>query len=113
MYPKLPRWVYSHLGVVPVETTDLNPDRDTDEYVLMGQYLLETRKIQLDKGLSEEQSWQTFFHELVHLIIADSGLDELLKPNVEDALCDTIGTYLAASVRNGFLSITDDPTKEG
>jgi hypothetical protein len=114
VYPKLPGWLYSQLGPVKVESCDLN-EHPSDE-ILMGQYLLEFREIQVDQNLCEEQEWQTLFHEMVHMVVLDAGLDTILKDSHQEAICDAIGTYLASAVANGFLEVIDDPVsrkKEG
>ena len=49
----------------------------------------------------------TLWHEVMELILWDSGLHYLIKGNVKEALCDAVGSYMAAAERSGALTLKE------
>lgn len=53
------------------------------------------KTIELKKGLKLEDKKKTFFHELLHAIISESGLRQTsLSIDVEEAIVENIANYL-------------------
>lgn len=98
---KIPSEIYSHLGpvpVIPVENLAKN-----DEAHGKAKFL--ERIIQIEPKQTASAAWQTFFHEMTHYILWDSGLQNVLEDKQVEAVCDAVGTYLAASQEAGYLKV--------
>jgi hypothetical protein len=95
-YPPVPSRVFSVLGMLPVthktELTDL------------GELDFTTRSINLQANLVLSRAWQVYWHEVTHLALHDGGVQDL-DAELEERVCDALGTYLAAAIRSGFLKI--------
>ncbi len=58
-----------------------------------GLCLMTRRVIQLDRGMSRDEKWPVFLHELVHAILFEahvSGLDGPAGELLEEVICDAI-----------------------
>jgi len=64
-----------------------------------GTYSASKRQIELDPSIVEAHRIHTYFHELAHAALMDSGVSHLLSDRVEEAVCDAIAT---ARVRERF-----------
>lgn len=53
------------------------------------------RLITIDSSLSEAVLMETLYHELVHAILAQSGLSEILTERQEEALATALGAGLS------------------
>jgi Zn-dependent peptidase ImmA (M78 family) len=106
--PKLPAALDSAMGAVRVAIDPQLMERES----CFGKVDFQARVITIDGAGSRETQWQTLGHELIHLILSDAGLNELLDHDVEEALCTAVGSWLAASVRNGTLSVRSPATPE-
>ena len=42
--------------------------------------------------LFRSQRWRTFYHELTHVAVIDSGLANNLRDKIHEALCDAMAT---------------------
>lgn len=96
---KVPGEVPSSLGPVPVEIAPFDDDHT------LGEIFLKDRRIQLDTELSPEALLKTFWHEVAHLVLWDSGVHNNLSAKTEEAVCDAFGTWLAAAQRAGFIKV--------
>ena len=90
-YPKLPTEIAAPAGRVTVEIVALPESKDEIE---MGHFHLVDRTIRLKKGMRREQQWRTYFHECAHVWLADSGLSNGLPHDVQEAICDAVGSGL-------------------
>jgi hypothetical protein len=96
-FPSVPSQMFSALGDLPV---DHKPLEDC-----LGQILFNTREVELAVGLHPATEWATYCHEMTHLVLHDSGLSNRLDERTEEAICDAFGSYLAAAVRAGRITI--------
>lgn len=96
----LPKSVPSPLGPVPVL---IDPDL-LDEGNL-GEFNKLDRTITVQGELKPETSWVTFWHELMHLILYDSGVQYHLSPPAQETLCDAFGTYMTVAMQKGLIQV--------
>ena len=47
--------------------------------------------------------WYVYWHEVMHLALADSGVGNLLSHDLTEAVCDALAVYLTGAVRDGYL----------
>lgn len=84
--PRIPKTASSLLGPVKVEIVEGLKNKKDEE--LLGQWRCEQRDIRLTKGLSPIVAWQTFWHEWVHSVFFDAGVQ--LSEKKAEAVCDAI-----------------------
>ena len=96
--PPIPTSIASQLGPVPVLFVDVIRASDVDSTTLVGAFDSWTRKIYIRKDLAFVQQWQIFFHESAHVWLHDSGLSEMLHPNMTNAICDAFGSAQVAAM---------------
>lgn len=77
----------------PLEVIGFEPEPDGDA-IRAGDYEESIRRIRVGTTFAPEYRWLVFYHELVHAALQDSGLHNLLKPKMQEALCDAIGSAL-------------------
>lgn len=100
----LPKEAFTLLGAAPVS---LDGTLLTEEE-RFGETCLLERKIRIDATLSPTMAWKTYWHEVMHLVLEDSGAGRLdLDPKHEEALCDALGTYMTAAMKAGFISVKE------
>jgi len=99
--PNIPKRMFSVLGPVPVT---MQADLESKENAL-GISRFKSRTVQLHAGSSSETVWQTFFHEMTHVAMWDAGCHDILKHKQREAICNAMGTYLAAAVQAGYLKM--------
>ena len=51
-----------------------------------------TRRIEIEAGLAPQRKWHTFYHELAHVAMGDSGAQKLLRAKEEEVLCEAFAT---------------------
>lgn len=98
--PPLPKALFSVLGPVPIE---MAPDLDGGD--ALGVFDERTRKILIERDMPKTTQWSTLLHELCHLALWDGGLVGRISNEQEEAICDAIGNYLAASLYAGHLLV--------
>lgn len=89
-YPPIPKIVQAPGGPVKVILTKENIKYESDD--CWGLYDSEHRTITLDAKAAPRQRWATFFHELTHVAILDSGLGNGLNSALHEAICDAVST---------------------
>lgn len=94
-FPELPTKAYSVLGPVEVREAPLENLHGRVDYV--------PRIITIHQGQHPATAWSTYWHEVVHLALFDAGVD--LPEKQAEAVCDALGTYFAAAVREGFIEV--------
>lgn len=96
--------VPSLLGPVPVLE-----GREVDDVLrrdgLLGTYNLADREIRVRSDIPDCSAYQVLGHEMMHMILGDSGISNLLAPKMEEALCDAFGTWFAVALQSGKLSL--------
>ena len=103
--PALPTQVYSPMGPVPVLRR--SPGKN-----ILGSFKKYHRVVKVRPGLSPEAAWQTFWHEIIHLILWDAGAHNQLTKEGEETLCDAIGTYLTAAMLAGHLTVPTEGSQD-
>lgn len=88
-YPKkLPTMVSAPGGDITVKTVEA-PVK-VGEADAWGFWDEQTRTIGISSEITGRTLWKVFFHELTHVAITDSGLDELISNEMHEALCEAI-----------------------
>lgn len=100
--PKLPVEAFSLIG--PVLVTSLDAIRAEKEE-LYGRFLPAERRIEISPGMTREIEWATYWHEVAHIILTDSGANNSLDERQVEAVCDAVGTYLTAMMLAGQLAV--------
>lgn len=91
LFAKLPKTMPSAVGSVPVVVVK---DLKAGKQSLMGQYKLAERTIYINEGMHATATRQTLWHEWIHCILLDSGVQ--LKTKQAEAVCDSLATALTA-----------------
>lgn len=97
-WPRLPQQVEGAGGPIRVVVVRGYVTHEDGEEC-MGTYEHETRTIRVASRLRGRQRWHTFYHELIHAALTDSGLWNQLGKQKQEALCDALAT---ARVRERF-----------
>ena len=79
----------SLLGPVSVELVDIVGD-DSDT---CGEWNHNRRIIRIRAGLPDEVAQHTLWHEIMHMILNDSGVSHSLTKRQEEAVCDAYATF--------------------
>lgn len=89
-YPPIPRVVSMPGGDV---TVLVQPNvRHEDGAACWGLWDDATRTITLDAGATPQHRWWTAYHELCHVALSDSGLDEGMHAKLVEAVCNAVAT---------------------
>lgn len=99
MTPRVPKALWSSLGPLPVVVTSNIPED------AMGMFTYRPRTITLDKTNGPAAMWGTFWHEATHVALWDSGIHNGLTHELEEAICDAVGTFLAGMTLAGNLTV--------
>lgn len=89
-WPSIPRVVMMPGGPVSVVLTRKPIRHENAE--CWGLYDIERRTITIDVKAEPSQRWRTFYHELTHVAVIDSGLANNLRDKIHEALCDAMAT---------------------
>lgn len=95
-WPKLPKTIHAPAGPVTVVLQDVVKNEKGEE--LWGVWEGEDRTIRIDESASLRYQWHTFFHELMHVALCDSGIAHLLPDESQEALCDAVATARLAEM---------------
>jgi hypothetical protein len=87
-YPKLPTSVEGPGGAITV-TVSPAPLKIA-EHEVWGYWDEGERAIKVSDELSPRMRWKVYFHELTHVAITESGLDELISGEMHEALCEAV-----------------------
>lgn len=96
-WPPIPKVVEGAGGPIRVVVVRGPLVDDGDECI--GLFRHETRTLLLSARLRGRQRWHTFYHELTHAAMTDSGLWNRYTVKQIEAFCDAIAT---ARVRERF-----------
>jgi hypothetical protein len=100
--PRIPRSLWSQQGPVPVtKVAELMKTKKA-----FGLFNFKDRYVHIDKDCGEDTQLQTLFHEMIEVALWDSGLQNVIKPKLKEAVCDAVGTYLASAAAAGYLKLT-------
>lgn len=103
---KLPRKVFSLCGAITVR---LLSQKDAES--LFGRTSYTDRTIEVAPGLTPEMSWLTFWHEVVHNMLFDTGVANVLDEKQTEAVCDAVGQSLMSMMRAGQLTVREPRSK--
>lgn len=105
---KLPPSIPTHIPTLTTKPYKVSLEKDLIQSKnAFGMTNSLTRQVTLDKSLLESESilWATFWHEVFHVFLFESGLDNLLKGPVKESLCDAFGTYMTKAMEEGFIKL--------
>ena len=100
-WPPLPRLVHCAGG--PVKVRRKKVLRASDGEDAWGLWEQDKRTIWVAKGLPLEQQWRVYFHELMHAVLTDSGLENLFPEQGVEVLCDAVATARMAELRGSLV----------
>lgn len=89
-YPKLPTTVSAPGGEIAVRITPAPLKIGTQE--VWGAWDEGQRTIEISTDVPPRSVWKVFFHELTHVAITDSGLDNMISDELHEAICDAVAT---------------------
>lgn len=99
--PKLPAFVPSQLGPVPVTLVDRIEPEKGEEYIF-GRYSTSRRVIEISRESSHVMQWQTLFHEWAHVVMIDAGLHHGMTEALQEQMCDAFGTARVVELREAL-----------
>jgi hypothetical protein len=99
--PRIPSAVWSTLGPIPVVKKKGLAENDNAYGMFNGQ----NRQVSLDAENIPSVNAQTFFHELTHVALWDSGVHYTLTHEQTESICDAVGTYFGGMMLAGCLTI--------
>lgn len=88
---KIPKVVNGLAGpiAVVISTGDINAEPST-----VGLATFHTRTIQLRQLSDPQVMWTTFWHEVFHFALYDSGLHNRISEKEQEQLCDLVGAAI-------------------
>jgi hypothetical protein len=87
-YPKLPTSVEGPGGAITVAVVPA-PLKLSDTEV-WGCWDEADRAIKVSDDIPPRMRWKVYFHELTHVAITDSGLDEMISNELHEAICEAV-----------------------
>jgi hypothetical protein len=79
-----------HVNILGVEFEVMSADLKDD----CGESKASYRTIFIDEDIPEDTKTETLYHEITHMILAQSGAAELLDEKTEEAICQAMGAGL-------------------
>lgn len=98
---RLPKQVFSVLGNMPLLR---GPEDCPDD--AFGIFKKNDGVVAIAPDVSDRMLWPTYWHEAAHVALYDSGCENHLTNKQLEAICDAMGTYLAAMMSAGMLQVT-------
>lgn len=104
---KLPAFVWSALGPVPVKLVkDLKvSDSPTEEQEAFGTWDENRRAISIEPTACAPTQIKTLFHEMTHVALNDAGVNNTFNEAAIETVCDVLGSYLAGAAIAGYITI--------
>lgn len=90
-YPPLPAWIEAPGGKVTI-STQKDIRHDDDKVACWGMWDESDRTIKIDESVKGRLQWGVFYHEATHVALSDSGLNNILQPEIIEAICDAVST---------------------
>lgn len=94
--PPLPAFLHSQAGPVPV---DVRRNVKYDGTVVFGRFSSWERKVYVNETPHEFMQHQTLYHEWMHMVLFDAGLNNIFTKDQQELLCDIVGTARAVEIR--------------
>jgi hypothetical protein len=88
-HPTIPVTVPAPGGVITVKIVDKLEDGGVGCW---GLWVADEREVRIEKHRSRAHMWRILYHELTHAALADSGLDNLLTDQQQEAICEAVAT---------------------
>lgn len=101
---KIPAFVWSQLGQIPVQLKPL-PATDPKDDADFGGWEPVKRTIEVNSDLCDASKVSTLFHEMTHVALWDAGAHNIITADQQEVICDAVGSYLACAVRAGYLKL--------
>ncbi len=103
-WPPLPKVVHGAGGPITVKMVNaIEPDPKYPTDTTFGIWESQTRTIRIIETLEPQFRWLTYFHELVHAALSDSGVTHMMTAENEECLADAIGTARLREMRGNDL----------
>jgi hypothetical protein len=99
---QIPKTLWTAQGTVPVLH---HPILQSEE--AFGLWRMDKRVVEIDSDCAPATQLTTLGHEMMEMILWDSGLHYLLEANLKEALCDAVGGYMAGAILAGHLTLQD------
>lgn len=90
--PPLPRSLYFPAGRVPVKRRKGLAEKEQAS----GMFIWNSREILIEATLGSHAAWLTLFHEAMHCILTDAGIQ--LDEYTEERLCDAYAAHRVAEM---------------
>lgn len=87
-YPKLPTVVEGPGG--PIVVTLAPAPLKINDTEVWGCWDEATRTISVSDSTPPRMRWKVYLHELTHVAITDSGLDEMISNELHEAICEAV-----------------------
>lgn len=107
--PPLPTKLFTLLGPWRVrEVKDIDPPGKADtETTAVGKCDYVKREVLIDMDFQMINRWQIFGHEAAHVWLSDGSLDTALSETQHEMVCDAFGTWFAAAISAGYITVND------
>lgn len=69
-------------------------EHDDEHKLLMGYCQKSPIEIYINKKLTNDEKSSTLNHELIHAIMFRIGLDQIISPETQELLCESIGNFI-------------------
>lgn len=100
---KLPAFVWSQLGLVPVRAVEgMIESKDDAAY---GKWNAVRRDITIDPAACSATQIATLLHEMTHVALWDAGGENVLSEQQTEFVCDALGSYLAGALLAGYVKL--------
>lgn len=99
---ELPTTLATQLG--PLSVGYLS-EEESARLEAMGYFSHLKRTVDVLDSLPLEQKWQTFWHEVLHVALWDSGANNVLESRAQELVCDAVGTFLTQMMLAGQLRV--------
>lgn len=87
--PALPTTVMAAAGPITVKLVDKLEDGGVGCW---GLWIADEREVRIERHKSRAHMWRILYHELTHAALGDSGLDNLLTDQQQEAICEAVAT---------------------
>lgn len=92
--PPIPRVLNAAGGAVEVEVVESLAQHAAPDENVLGLYDQTERKISIWAKLKLRERHRTFWHEATHVALNDSGLENGMTIEMQEAVCDAVATMV-------------------
>jgi hypothetical protein len=99
---KLPKTIPSILGPVVIKQ-----GAETDKLLTRaghcGSFAMDQREIRVHRKMPDCVQVTTLGHEIMHTVMEDSGLNNLVEDKLQEAICDAFGAWFYTAYQAGII----------